>query len=100
MKLTAFILLFVFTLVQTAPAIKSICNNITVSIFNHDEEKGTENLNLSNWEELEEKKILFQQPMNPFTPPATITPVCFSRNKGRLPSPTLDRFTPPPNIIA
>jgi hypothetical protein len=100
MKRTSFILLFIFTLVQTAPAIKSVCNEIAVSIFNPDEEKGTEKESFSNEEEMEQKKNFFQQSIPPFTSVATIIPEAVCGNRDKLPRPIFDRFTPPPNAIA
>jgi hypothetical protein len=100
MKRTSFILLFIFTLVQTAPAIKSMCNKMAVTIFNPDEEKGTEEEGFSKADEMEQKKNFFQQSIPSFTSVATIIPEGVCGNKDKLPRPIFDRFTPPPNAIA
>ena len=60
MKTIAFLFLAIFTVVQTAPALKSVFNDINVSIFNTDEEKGSEEAKENTIEESEEKKNFLQ----------------------------------------
>lgn len=97
MKWIAFIFLIIFTVVQTAPAVKTICNDIQVSIFNPDEEKSTTKVNLNTIEEIKEKKICYHSLIVLCSITKTLTMVGFQRNKAKLPLPVLDMITPPPN---
>lgn len=97
MKKIAFIFLTIFTVVQTAPALKSVFNDINVSIFNTDEEKGSEEAKENTIEESEEKKNFLQHCTIENEGVIILTTFSFQNNQHKLPLPTLDRFTPPPN---
>jgi hypothetical protein len=97
MKTIAFIFLAIFTVVQTAPALKSLYNDINVSIFNPDEEKGSEKVNENTIEEIKEKKNYLQQYTTENRRVVIKTAFSFHNNQHKLPLPLLDRFTPPPN---
>lgn len=84
-------------MVQTVPAVMSVCNDIPVSIFNPDEEKGTEKVNGNNIEEIKEKKICYQSLTVVGYTTKALTMVGFQGNKDKLPLPVLDMMTPPPN---
>lgn len=98
MKLIAFIFFTIFTVVQTVPAIKTVYNDISVSIFNPDEEKGSEKVNLNTIEEIKEKKIYFHNFSIENEAVVIETALNNSNNEDKLPMPLLDRFTPPPNV--
>ena len=97
MKLTAFIFLLIFTLVQTLPAVKSICSEISVSIFNPDEEKGANKVSVNTIEEQKEHKnclylLALSETLN------TIKALSFLHgDHAKLTQPILDMVTPPPN---
>ena len=97
MKTIAFIFLTIFTVVQTAPAMKSVYNDINVSIFNTDEEKGSEEANENTIEENKEKKNYLQHCTTENGGVFVKTTFSFQNNQHKLPLPLLDRFTPPPN---
>jgi hypothetical protein len=97
MKWTAFIFLLIFTLVQTVPAVQNICNDLKVSIFNPDEEKGTEKVNGNSLEEIKEKKIYLHHYLLPAAAAITSKTKGFRGNKDKLPLPVLDRIILPPN---
>jgi hypothetical protein len=97
MKTIAFIFLAIFTVVQTAPALKSVYNDIKVSIFNPDEEKGSEKSNENTIEESKEKKNYLQHFTLENEGVIIITTFSLHKNQYKLPLPLLDRFTPPPN---
>lgn len=97
MKMIAYIFLLIFTVVQTVPAMQSICNHLQVSIFNPDEEKGTEKVNGNNIEEIKEKKIYFQNYVFAGAAGAAALMIGFQGNKDKLPLPILDMITLPPN---
>jgi len=97
MKTIAFIFLAIFTVVQTAPALKSVYNDINVSIFNTDEEKGSEEANENTIEESKEKKNYLQHCTTENGGVVIKTSFSFHNNQHKLPIPLLDRFTPPPN---
>jgi hypothetical protein len=97
MKKIAFIFLAIFTVVQTAPALKIAYNDINVSIFNPDEEKGTEEANENTIEESKEKKNYLQHCTTENGGVFIITTFSFHNNQHKLPLPLLDRFSPPPN---
>jgi hypothetical protein len=97
MKTIAFIFLAIFTVVQTAPALKSVYNDINVSIFNTDEEKGSEEANENTIEESKEKKNYLQHCTTENGGVVIKTSFSFHNNQHKLPLPLLDRFTPPPN---
>ena len=97
MKTIAFIFLAIFTVVQTAPALKSVYNHINVSIFNTDEEKGAEKANENTIEESKEKKNYLQHCTTENEAVVIKTAFSFHNNQHKLPAPLLDRFTPPPN---
>lgn len=99
MKWTAFILLLIFTLVQTVPAVNSICDDLHVSIFNPDEEKGTEKVNGNNLEEIKEKKVYFHHYLLPAAAANNSKTKRFQGNKDKLPLPVLDRIILPPNNV-
>ncbi|HSN60755.1 MAG TPA: hypothetical protein VLR49_07460 [Ferruginibacter sp.] len=96
MKWTAFIFLVIFTMVQTAPAVMSVCNDISVSVFNPDEEKGTEKVNGNNIEDIKENKI-YNKSFIVIGGSIVRIIVGFQGNKDKLPLPILDMITPPPN---
>ena len=97
MKTIAFIFLTIFTVVQTAPAMKSVYNDINVSLFNTDEEKGSEKANENTIEENKEKKNYLQHCTTENGGVFVKTTFSFHNNQHKLPLPLLDRFTPPPN---
>lgn len=97
MKIIALIFFTIFTVVQTAPAIKTVYNDISVSIFNPDEEKGSEKVNLNTIEEIKEKKIYFNTFSIENETLVIKTALNNSNNEDKLPLPSLDQFTPPPN---
>ena len=97
MKWTAFILLLIFTAVQTAPALKSVCMDIKVSIFNPDEEKGCQKVNFNIIEEIKEKKVYFPAFAPSNTSVLIKTSPGFRGNKDKLPLPVLDIISVPPN---
>lgn len=97
MKLIAFIFFTIFLVVQTVPAIKTVYNDISVSIFNPDEEKGSEKVNLNTIEEIKEKKIYFYTFSTENEAIVIKIVLNNSNNEDKLPLPLLDRFTPPPN---
>lgn len=97
MKWIAFIFLIIFTAVQAAPAVKNKCKAVQVSIFNPDEEKGTENVKLNNIEEIKEKKICYHSYVIVRDAIEGCTTVGFHVNKDKLPLPVKDIITPPPN---
>lgn len=97
MKIIALIFLSIFTVVQTVPAIKTVYNDISVSIFNPDEEKGSEKVNLNSIEEIKEKKIYFHTFSTENEGVVIKIALNNSNNEDKLPLPLLDRFTPPPN---
>ncbi|MEX0636673.1 MAG: hypothetical protein WD135_07880, partial [Ferruginibacter sp.] len=93
----AFILLLIFTAVQTAPAVESLCYDIKVSIFSPDEEKGCEKLNVNNVEELKEKKSDFTAVAPPNTSVLIKIILGLRGNKDKLPLPVLEMISVPPN---
>lgn len=98
MKITAFILLVLFSLVQVAPAIKTACDTTVVSLFNPDEEKGNDKTASTSIEEIKEKKNHSQYFDISILPDAGAN--CFSiiDFPGALPMPVVDLLTPPPNF--
>lgn len=97
MKTIAFIFLAIFTIVQTAPALKSVYNDINVSIFNTDEEKGSEEAKENTIEESKEKKNYLQHCTTENEAVVIKTAFSVHNNQHKLPLPLLDRVTPPPN---
>jgi hypothetical protein len=97
MKTIAFLFLAIFTVVQTAPALKSVYNDINVSIFNPDEEKGSEKVNVNIIEEIKEIKSYLQHCTTENGGVVINTAFSSHNNQHKLPLPLLDRFTPPPN---
>ncbi len=98
MKITAFILLVLFSLVQVAPAIKTTCDTTVVSLFNPDEEKGNDKTASSTIEEIKEKKnhsLYFDISIFPDAAASCFRIVNFA---GTLPMPVVDLLTPPPNF--
>lgn len=98
MKFTALIFLLIFTLVQTVPAVQSICNDLQVSIFNPDEEKGTEKVNGNSIEEIKEKKIFCQNYVFDGDTSTAALIAGYQGDKDKLPLPILDMITLPPNF--
>ena len=97
MKWIAFIFLVIFTVVQTAPAVNSICKDLQVSIFNPDEEKAAAKVNGNSVEECKEKKICYYSFAIDGSITMALNIVGFQGNKDKLPLPVLDMITPPPN---
>lgn len=97
MKTIALIFLTIFTVVQTVPAIKTVYNDISVSIFNPDEEKGSEKVNLNTIEDIKEKKVYYHTFSTENEAVVVKTALNNANNEDKLPLPLLDRFTPPPN---
>ena len=98
MKMIAYIFLLIFTVIQIVPAAQSICNDLQVSIFNPDEEKGTEKVNGNSIEEIKEKKIYCQNYVFAGAAGKAALMVSFQGNKDKLPLPILDMIILPPNF--
>lgn len=98
MKITAFLLLLLFSLVQIAPAVKTACDKSVVSLFNPDEEKGNDKTASASIEEIKEKKnhsFYFDISLLPGADANNFPSPDFS---GNLPMPVVDPLTPPPNL--
>ena len=97
MKFLAFILLFIFTAAQTIPVAIRLCNDEIVAIFSSDEEKESQNINITS-EEIKEKKdtIIFSNLF--LESKITNESLQFFSPTCQLPSPVLDIPTLPPNL--
>lgn len=94
MKKIAILIVFIFTLVQVAPALQSFFQNSTCIIFSVDEEKGSET---TDSEEKKEKKELSSLSLLVKAVSAKTT-VAFHLAEKIHPSPCLEKLTPPPDF--
>ena len=94
MKMIAFFILFVFSLVQVVPALQSLCEPDNELVFNIDEEKGAEKTDTN---EKKEKKD-YSSLMLVIKIIAIKTFAAFHIAEKIHPSPCLEKLTPPPNF--
>lgn len=94
MKRVATIILFIFTLVQVAPALQSFFQNSNSIIFTVDEEKSSET---TDTEEKKEKKE-FSSLSILVKAVSAKTMVAFHLAEKIHPSPCLEELTPPPDF--
>lgn len=92
MKKIAILFLFLFTLVQAAPAISSFFTS-SATVFIADEEKGDHKLET----EKKENKEKITSPDYSFSFSNKLS-TCFHLSEMIHPSPCLEKLTPPPNF--